>query len=384
MSLPRGRQAIYGKIERDNLMRFFHTADWQLGMRCERLGDASPRVREERLAAGRRVIQAAREHAADFILVAGDLFEDNAVDRVLVQKAADVLNSFGGPVFILPGNHDPLVPGSVWTHPAWKSASNVHLLVEEAPIEVPGGILYPCPVKEKHSGRNPTAWIPSAGPDTIRIGVAHGTVEGIVQDEPDYPIPVDAALRAGLNYLALGHWHSFTTYKGEDGATPMAYSGTHEPTKFGERDSGNVLIVEISDAGSPASIRPVHTGRLSWLAIERESRESGDLTRVREEIEAITDASDTLIEVALSGLLPADNRDELDRIEQLLESRFLWGRIDASGLQPSPTDNAWISSLPPGVIREAAARIRNSTETAPEVIARALIELYALVGEGQV
>ena len=365
-------------------MRFLHTADWQAGMKCQRLGDASARVREERLAAGHRVIRAAREHAADFILVAGDLFEDNAVDRVLVQKVADILNSFGGPVFVLPGNHDPLGPGSVWAHPAWKSASNVHLLVEEALVEVPGAILYPCPIKEKHSGRNPTAWIPSIGPDVIRIGVAHGTVEGVVQDEPDYPIPVDAALRAGLDYLALGHWHSYAAYPGPDGAPRMAYSGTHEPTKFGERDSGNVLIIEIPDAGSPPSITPVHTGCLSWVTIERESREFGDLVRVRTEIEAIASASDTLIEVTLSGILGADDRGEVDRIEQILESRFLWGRMDASALQPSPTDDTWISNLPPGIIREAAIRIRNSTGIAPEVAARALIELYAIAGEGQV
>jgi len=88
-------------------MRFVHTADWQIGMKCQRLGDASARVREERLAAGHRVIRAAKDRAADFILVAGDLFEDNAVDRVLVQKVVDILNSFGGPVFVLPGNHDP-------------------------------------------------------------------------------------------------------------------------------------------------------------------------------------------------------------------------------------------------------------------------------------
>ena len=35
-------------------MRFLHTADWQIGMKAAALGDAGARVREERLAAGRR------------------------------------------------------------------------------------------------------------------------------------------------------------------------------------------------------------------------------------------------------------------------------------------------------------------------------------------
>ena len=66
-------------------MKYLHTADWQIGMRVSHVGEAGARVREERLAAARRVVEAAREGAADFMLVAGDTFEDNGVDRVLIQ-----------------------------------------------------------------------------------------------------------------------------------------------------------------------------------------------------------------------------------------------------------------------------------------------------------
>ena len=362
-------------------MRFLHTADWQIGMKAAALGDAGARVREERLAAGRRVVEAAKSHHVDFVLVAGDLFEDNAVDRVLVQKVADILSSFGGPVFVIPGNHDPLVPGSVWEHPSWKSASNVHVLLEEAPVEVHGGVLYPCPIREKHSGLNPTAWIPSERDERIRIGMAHGTMEDIRQDEPDYPIPRDAEKRAGLDFLALGHWHSYGTYPGPDGAAHMAYSGTHETTQFGERDSGNVLIVEILGPGAPPTITPARTGRLEWVTVERDLRERGDLVRVREYLESLANPGNTLVDVSLSGLLMADERAELDHIEHILGSRFLWGKLDASRLRPSPEDETWISNLPPGIIRDAAMRLRNTPGTSPEIAARALMELYAIVGE---
>ena len=152
--------------------------------------------------------------AADFVLVAGDTFEDNGVERALIQKVADILGGSPVPVYVIPGNHDPLTPGSVWEHPAWKTMEHVHVLREEKPVEIPGGILYPCPVKDKRSRRDPTAWIPLADPAAIRIGLAHGTVEGVPQAEPDHPIPRDAAARAGLDYLALGHWHSTATVPG--------------------------------------------------------------------------------------------------------------------------------------------------------------------------
>jgi DNA repair exonuclease SbcCD nuclease subunit len=362
-------------------MKFLHTADWQIGMKAAALGDAGARVREERLAAGRRVVEAARSNTVDFVLVAGDLFEDNAVARVLVQKVADILRSFGGPVFVIPGNHDPLVPGSVWEHPSWKSASNVHVLLDEIPIEISGGLLYPCPVREKHSGRDPTSWIPAERGGRIRIGMAHGTVEGVRQDEPEYPISRDAAQRSGLDFLALGHWHSYGTYPGPDGAAYMAYSGTHETTKFGERDSGNVLIVEILSPGAPPTVTPVRTGRLDWITVERELRESGDLTRIREHLESLENPGNTLVDVSLSGLLMADERAELERIEQILSSRFVWGKFDATRLRPSPEDDSWIIKLPPGIIRDAAMRLRDTSGTSPEIAARALVELYAIVGE---
>ncbi len=365
-------------------MKFLHTGDWQIGMRAADLGTSGERVREERLAAARRVVDAGKDHGVDFILLAGDLFEDNAVNRVLIQKIADILTQFGGPVFIIPGNHDPLVPGSVWEHSAWKLCGHVHVLKEEAPVNVTGGILYPCPAREKRSGRNPVAWIPAERTDAIRIGLAHGTVEGIRQDEPDYPIPRDAAHRAGLDFLALGHWHSYATYADADGAIRMAYAGTHETTKFGERDSGNALIVDIPGAGAEPLLTPVHTGGLTWKVIERELREKGEVRRLMEEVTALPDAGSTLVNVCLSGILAADDREELTHLGEILASRFLSASLDASRLVPSPEDDSWLAGLPPGVVREAAGRLRQLASGSGESSAcasRALMELYALAGE---
>jgi len=370
-------------------VKFLHTADWQLGMKAAHAGGVGARLREERLLAVRRVVEAAQAHSAQFILVAGDTFEDNGVDRILVQKAADILAASNIPVFLIPGNHDPFNPGSVWEHPAWKSAENVQVLYEEQPLEIPGGLLYPCPIWEKHSGKDPTAWIHAAEATGIKLGMAHGTVEGVQQEEPDYPIPRNAALRSGLDYLALGHWHSTAIYQGGDGVARMAYSGTHETTKFGERDSGNILIVDIPSTGAAPVITTIHTGGLTWRALEADIRGRGDLLRLREEIENIENPSSVLIKLSISGLLSAEDRGELIYIGEILDSRFLYNYVDTSCVHPSPEDESWVASLPPGVIREAGARLRELANpgfsgsrpagASEEVASRALMELYALV-----
>jgi DNA repair exonuclease SbcCD nuclease subunit len=360
-------------------MKFLHTADWQLGMKAVHAGAAAQRVRDERLAAARRVVTAARERQAEFIVVAGDTFEDNGVERLLVQKAADILASFGGPVFLLPGNHDPLVPGSVWEHPAWSSHANLHVLREAEPLAISGGVLYPCPLTEKYSTRNPTRWIEAQSSSKIAIGVAHGTLHQIVANDDNYPITNDAAQEAGLDYLALGHWHSHLEITGSDGVARLAYSGTHEPTKFGERASGFALMVEIERRGAAPKLTPVPTGGLSWEQWTETLNVPGDVARLRERVERWESPQTTLLELRLAGLFSPSDDLELARIEELLAARFVCGRTDTTSLVPAPADGAWLANLPPGVLVETARRLQAMADS--PAAAQALLDLYRLSQE---
>ncbi len=364
------------------MVRFLHTADWQIGMKAARFGEAGKRVREERLAAGRRVIEAARQSEVDFLIVAGDLFEDNAVDRTLVQQTADILASAPCPVFVLPGNHDPLVPGSVWEHRCWKTLFRVVILKENAHLAAPGCTLSPCPVREKQSGENPTAWIRAEADGKPLIGVAHGSVEGAPIGEWDHPIPRNAAVRSGVDYLALGHWHSMGTFDDASGASRMAYSGTHEPTSFGERDSGNVLLVEIAAPGAVPVLTPVSTGGLKWVSRTDKIYVPGDLKALRRQVDILPKPESTLLDLSISGLMSPSDREELDRITELAKARFLWAWVDASGMAPAPEDDSWVEALPPGLLREVANRVKLS-EADPEVKVRALLDLFSIVEEAR-
>ncbi len=372
-------------------MKFIHTADWQIGMKAAHVGAVGQRVRAERLEAARRVVDAAASQYADFIIVAGDTFEDNAVDRVLVQKVADILGGFAGSVYIISGNHDPHVPGSVWDHAAWQSHANLHLLSKAEPLMLDGATLYPCPLFEKHSLKDPIRWINASDDKNIAIGIGHGTVEGVSQSELDYPIARDAATRAGLDYLALGHWHSTATYNDAQGAARMAYSGTHETTKFGERDSGNALLVDIESRGAVPKLTPIRTGGLTWKSLERRLAAAGDAARLRAEIESLPDSDKTLLDLRIDGVLDQDDQAELTRLDELVQARFMYARVDSTGVVPSPGDQRWLESLPAGVVREAAQRLQALSDLAhttdrpdyatPAVATRALVELYRMIQE---
>jgi len=368
-------------------MKFVHTADWQIGMKAEGLGQAGASVRAERLAAGGRVVETAVTCGADFIIVAGDLFEDNGVDRTLIQKTADTLARFDGPVYIVPGNHDPDVPGSVWEHPAWASANNLNVLTEKQPVDITGGILYPCPVADKYSTKDPTAWIQTQAGNIVRLAVAHGNMEGLPESAPDHPIPRHATQRSGLNYLALGHWHSTVTYTDPDGGVRTAYCGTPEPSRFGEPDSGNALLVTIESPVAPPRTKAIKTGGLIWQVIEENLRHIGDLAALRQRIEALADPDRMLVDLRLNGLLHSQEVGLLSHLQDMVASRFLFSRINMSGLRPSPEDDGWITALPSGVLRDTAARLRkmaddgDTSSRQSQIAALALMELYAMTSE---
>ena len=112
----------------------------------------------------------------------------------------------------------------------------------------------------------------------------------------------------------------------------------------------------------------------------------GQLSEIRVAIEAIPASPAALVQVRLSGLLFADEAPEIRRIEEILHSRFLHGRVEVNTLVPAPTDDNWITSLPRGFLRNAAAKLSelansNVDENSRAVAARALRELYAMKKE---
>lgn len=353
-----------------------------MGMKADSVGLMADRVRDERLEAAKRVVQTAKEQGAEFILLTGDVFEDNAVDRLLVRKVGEILRAFPGSVYIIPGNHDPLSPGSVWEHGVWQETTNIIVFRKPEPVELEGCILFPCPLYEKYSTKNPTAWINAKDVTKPAIGLAHGNVEGNPNGEPDYPIPRDTATRHGLDYLALGHWHSFARYDDADGVCRMAYSGTHETTKFGERDSGNTVVVEIAQRGSPPRLIPVRTGRLDWRTFERTVDQPHSLEALIEELSKLNQPDGALVRVLLAGVLFPEDRHSLIRLEEHLASRFLFGSLDTTRLIPAPDGEGWIESLSSGSFREAAIKLRaQAAQSNPEeraVATQALLQLFEL------
>jgi len=351
-------------------MRFLHTSDWHLGLHIRHAAQAASRLREERWAAVGRVAGIAREQAVDFVVIAGDVFDSNAPPPAEIREAAALLEAFPAPVYLIPGNHDPDVPGGPWEHPSWSESPNVTLLLRTEAIPVNGCTLYPCPLRSRWQGHQPLDWIPPRRPeDGIRLGLAHG---GLATSGGS--IPVDAALRYDLDYLALGDWHSSSPDL--QPGVRQAYSGTPETDAFGQRESGLVLVVEIEGPLDRPRISRHRSGRLEWRQRTVRFVHEGDATRLREELEA--DASpDVLLHLEVSGsLFPGDER-ELAVPDPRPTYGYFHGRLTRGPFWPA----GQVAAIPAGFPALAAERLRTRAEAGDESAARALLLLQRLAGE---
>ena len=251
---------------------FLHTADWQLGKPFASVRDEPKRNRlqHERLQSVRRMAAVAKETGADFMLVAGDVFDSSQATKATVSAACAAVGALGIPVYAIPGNHDHGGPGSIWEQEFFRRekdelAPNFHVLLEPRPLVLDQAVILPAPLLRRHEATDPTAWIRSAADlslpaDRPWIVLAHGTVQGFGETGVANRIDL-GRLPEGISYVALGDWH------GTKQVGPRAwYSGTPEIDRFPRGDGnepGHLLKVTLDGGGAPA-VERISSGMLGW------------------------------------------------------------------------------------------------------------------------
>lgn len=317
------------------MIRFIHSADWQLGARFSPFGVKAGQLRSARLTTLQKTLSLGASKQCDACLIAGDLFEDNQVDDALLRTVLDLFRAHPSlPIYILPGNHDPYTgPDSVWQRKTFLNApANVHVLREAGVIDLGGGArLLAAPLRQKLSSHDPSlklaelaATLPA---DVIKIGITHGALAIESKHQPnDFPIALNAATRAGLAYLAIGHWHNWLA--DTDGGK-IVMPGTPEPDRFTNDDSGHVALVEIDSPGQPARVQKLPVATLSWRAFSLDflSPEASRTSLASSLAELAPAADRTVLRVTLSGTASPTTLHETRTWLDAALSPFLVGQV---------------------------------------------------------
>jgi DNA repair exonuclease SbcCD nuclease subunit len=178
------------------------------------------------------VLASARALRADLVLLAGDTFEANQLSAALIDRAGRLLANAGLPVVILPGNHDPALPDSVFVKGGYARIPNLAILgvthdeavaFAELDLEIWG-----------HAHRDYCDMPPLRGPRPRTTGwqvaIGHGHYEPPATRanplRPSWVFGDEEIAATGADYLALGHWDR--PMQVGDGAVPAYYSGSPE------------------------------------------------------------------------------------------------------------------------------------------------------------
>ncbi len=180
----------------------------------------------------RAVLATARALRADIVLLAGDTFEGSHLGADILDKAGGLLAEAGMPVVILPGNHDPALPASVFVRGGFMRIPNLAILG----VTHDEAVRFPALDLEiwGHAHRDYCDMLPLRGPRARstrwQVAVGHGHYEPPETRanplRPSWVFGDEEIAATAADYLALGHWDR--PMRVGDTAVPAYYSGSPE------------------------------------------------------------------------------------------------------------------------------------------------------------
>lgn len=367
-------------------LRLLHTSDWQIGKVFRFVDDGTMGLLQEaRLAAITRLGEQAVEHGADHVLVAGDVYDMEALSPRSLNQPLERMRKFEKVVWhLMPGNHDPHHPHGLWDQLLRRGVPDnviVHVDSEPRIFESDGFAVLPAPLHYRRTLQDPTAYMDEADvPDgIIRIGLAHGTVTGFGSDDKDVPnyINPDRPQSAGLAYLALGDWHGQKKVNNR-----IWYSGTHETDAFDVDGGGQALLVEIEDAAALPVVCPVDIGHYRWKTYREQINTCEDIDALATTLRGSgDDLNRILVRLYVEGAVSLQDRQYFEeQIVEQVSAAFCYLRVDDTRLFPSPSEEDLDQIDRGGFVRTAADALKQKSDDISdpdhEIAALALQRLY--------
>ncbi len=326
---------------------FVHAADLHIDSPFRGVTADSPAVAEALYSSTFRafdaLIEMTLEREADFLLVAGDVYDgkDRSLRAQLRLRDGLVrLADRGIQSFIVHGNHDPLdsrVTTLEWpkeAHFFGKRLESVSVLGSDGkPMATVSGISFP----KKEESRNLAAEFSRTETGLFQIGLLHCNVGGNTGHENYAPCTLDDLRSADMDYWALGHIHTRSVLS----ESPwVVYPGNIQGRSMREQGARGCYHVRVDEHGGvKADFVPLDVVRWSEIRVSIEGPETMDaleraLVEHLEEASAGADGRSLVCRVslvgrgALHGSLRRDESGEqlLERLRERFsgENPFLW------------------------------------------------------------
>lgn len=306
------------------MIRFIHTADLHLDKPFEGLsglpGQLYRRIRMSTFKALDRLTERTVAEHPDFMIIAGDIFDDSHRSLVAQRRfiqSMETLKGAGIPVYAVFGNHDHLDdPWNRLTLP-----DNVHLFPAEPTVfhyRKSGGDqadLHGFSYAHRHIHEDVVSRYVRDENPAYQIGILHGAQRS-GNGEDDYaPFTVRELAEKGFNYWALGHIHKRQQL---DPSLPAWYPGDIQGLSVKETGEKGASIVTLSKQGADVTFFP--TADILWEKKELPLTGELDANRLESVLEQVQKESRR---TAGTGLLlkihavVSETSQTVDELEQL-------------------------------------------------------------------
>ena len=320
-------------------MRIIHCADIHLDSKMEsNLTKEQARERKnEILLTFLDMVEYGAKNKADAILIAGDLFDTGRVSRKTANIITDCIISHPGIDFLyLKGNHDvdsfldnlEQMPGNLklfgdsWTGYQYECKRNEGETLEEKRKVVITGV---------ELGKDNRQWIY----DSLSLNAAdwnivtlHGQESQSRNGDAEEVIALKELKNRNIDYLALGHIHTYKTAKLDERGT-YCYCGCLEGRGFDECGEKGFVVLDISEKEIHSAF--VKAGRRAFY--EEHIEVSGLQTtseierRIKEVMDQSGATSKDLIKLVLEGEMEVSGEKDISYLQKKLSENYYFVKI---------------------------------------------------------
>ncbi|MEM7180756.1 MAG: DNA repair exonuclease [Spirochaetota bacterium] len=325
-------------------LKIFLTSDIHLGMRFLRYADIREDLVLARFETLANMVAMANEENCQIFAVAGDLFDRLNIPSSQIKQATEILNRFGGgPVLLLPGNHDHLTSNEkdLWLQMQRYAADHLLFLTEMQPYHLDGfGLdvcVYPAPCDKKHSAENHIHWVSrmaKRSSHTYHIGMAHGSLAGFSPDIDGryYPMTEEQLLQCRLDLWFLGHTHK--QFPDRENVGSIFFPATPEPDGFQCEHSGKAWLVAIAE-DKTITTRSLSTGKYRFVdCTQAKAIIYQSIAKMRDFLDSFLERAEyTLLRIDVKGRIARDELYELQELRDKYQETFFYLSMDFSALQ---------------------------------------------------
>lgn len=305
-------------------IKIFHTADLHLGMRFVGYPDVQDELINARYETLENMVEVANQESCTLFVMAGDLFDRTTLNVKDISMAARALNEFEGElVIILPGNHDYYTHDSKLWNEFSKHAGDRILILKNPDIYDLNKYylkikIYAAPCSAKHSNENMIKWVnsrESTENNSIKIGLAHGSLEGVSPDfnKTYYPMTRKELESSGLDLWLLGHTH-LPWPENPDKNSRILIPGTPEPDGFDCKHEGSAFIINM-ESSSNMKVQKVSTGKYRFFIDQVVLNDDKAIASMKQKYTG-GEYSNMVLRLILKGRL---RKEELESVEESIE-----------------------------------------------------------------